>query len=117
MNVDGNESNAMPVTGWSWGAAGLGWIWALGNHSYMPLIGLLPGANTFWWIVCGIYGHEWAFKNFPEGAVEEFNAIQRSWDRAGKIAFLVYLLLAMLTLFVAALSVGLTFSFCSRLLG
>ena len=78
-----------PVTGWNWGACMYGWIWGLANGTWMPLLGILPVLNMFWWIVCGIKGNEWALNSGMWKTVEEFNAVQKSWNRAGKIMFWV----------------------------
>lgn len=76
-----------PITGWNWGACMYGWIWGLANGTWMPLLGILPVLNIFWWIVCGIKGNEWAMNSGMWKTVEEFNAVQKSWNRAGKIMF------------------------------
>lgn len=78
-----------PVTGWNWGACMYGWIWGLANGTWMPLLGILPILNMFWWIVCGIKGNEWALNSGMWKTVEEFNAVQKSWNRAGKVMFWV----------------------------
>lgn len=76
-----------PTTGWNWGAMMYGWIWGLANGTWMPLIGLIPFVNMFWWIVCGAKGNEWAMQSGMWKTVEEFNAVQKSWNRAGKFMF------------------------------
>lgn len=81
-----NQGNK-PITGWNWGAMMYGWIWGIANGCYLPLLGLIPFINWFWWIVCGIKGNEWAMNGGKWKTVEEFNAVQRSWNTAGKIAF------------------------------
>lgn len=99
-----NNGQVMPKTGWSWGAAAFTLLWGLGNYTWMPFISLIPFLNLFWWIVCGIKGHEWAMKSRRFRNVEEFNAVQESWDRAGKIAFFV--LIAVYVLVFAILLLG-----------
>ena len=81
-----NQGNK-PVTGWNWGAMMYGWIWGIANGTYMPLLALVPILNMFWWIVCGIKGNEWAMNSGKWKTVEEFNAVQKSWNTAGKVAF------------------------------
>lgn len=76
-----------PVTGWNWGAMMYGWIWGIANGTYMPLLALIPILNAFWWIVCGIKGNEWAMNGGKWKTVEEFNAVQKSWNTAGKVMF------------------------------
>lgn len=88
-----------PKTGWSWGASMLGWIWGFGNHTYMPFLSFIPILNIFWWIVCGIKGYEWALNSGHFKTVEEFNAVQDSWDRAGK-CYLVFMLIILAIYFI-----------------
>lgn len=90
--------------GWSWGAMMWGWIWGIGNHTYWPLLGLIPILNCFWWIVCGIKGHDWAYQSNHFNSVEEFNAVQDSWDTAGKVFFFV--LLAFTFIYIGAIYLG-----------
>lgn len=86
--TNGTPTNRpVPTTGWNWGAAMYGWIWGLANGTWMPLLGLIPVLNMFWWIVCGIKGNEWAMSSGMWRTVEEFNAVQKSWNRAGKFMF------------------------------
>ncbi len=87
LPINPNAGRTQPVTGWSWGAAMYGWIWGIANGTYLPLLALIPFLNMFWWIVCGIKGHEWALNSGMWKTVEEFNAVQKSWNRAGKVAF------------------------------
>lgn len=84
-----NQTNQQPVSGWSWGASMMSWMWGIGNHAYLPLLSFVPGLNLIWWIVCGICGHGWALKSGAFETVEEFNAVQRSWDRVGKVIFIL----------------------------
>ena len=81
-----NQGNK-PMTGWNWGAMMYGWIWGIANGTYLPLLALVPILNMFWWIVCGIKGNEWAMNSGKWKTVEEFNAVQKSWNTAGKVAF------------------------------
>lgn len=77
----------VPTTGWNWGAMMYGWVWGLANGTWMPLLGIIPVLNLFWWIVCGLKGNEWAMNSGMWRTVEEFNAVQKSWNRAGKFMF------------------------------
>lgn len=81
-----NQGNK-PMTGWNWGAMMYGWIWGVANGTYLPLLALVPILNMFWWIVCGIKGNEWAMNSGKWKTVEEFNAVQKSWNTAGKVSF------------------------------
>lgn len=92
--------NNCPVKGWSFGAMMFGFIWGIGNKSYLTFIGLIPIINIFWWIVCGICGHKWAWvsacKNGTYQNVNEFEAVQKSWDRAGFAYFIVIVIFIVL---------------------
>lgn len=83
-----NSGSVTPKTGWSWGAAFLSIWWGIGNGCYLPLLGLLPILNIFWWIVCGLKGHQWAMNSGMFRTVEEYNAAQKTWDRAGFVMFI-----------------------------
>ena len=94
--------NTQPTKEWNWGAMMYGWIWGLANGTWMPLLCILTVLNMFWWIVCGIKGNEWAMNSGMWKTVEEFNAVQKSWNRAGKVMFwfmLVFLLIYFVLIF------------------
>jgi len=71
------------VRGWSWGAFLLGWIWAIGNRTWIGLLCLVPyvGFGVAIWL--GIQGREMAWKNGNWDSVEHFNRVQRSWSQWG----------------------------------
>ena len=93
------STKPQPKTGWSWGASMLGCIWGFGNHTYMPFLSFIPILNMFWWIICGIKGYEWALNSGHFKTVEEFNAVQDSWDRAGKF-YLIFMLIILAVYFL-----------------
>ena len=96
-----------PVTGWNWGAMMYGWVWGIANGTYMPLLALLPFLNMFWWIVCGIKGNEWAMNSGKWQTVEEFNAVQKSWNTAGKVCFWFFLIFFVIYFAIMLLMFGL----------
>ena len=69
------------VRGWSWGAFLLNWIWAIGNHSWIGLLALIPYVNVPVSIWLGIKGREMAWRNGRWDSVEHFNRVQRAWSR------------------------------------
>ncbi|MCM0598428.1 ribonuclease G [Periweissella fabalis] len=63
--------------------------WGLGNKSYLPLLCLITVFNIIWAFVCGIKGNEWAWTNGAYQDVETFQAVQKTWNRAGLFAFIM----------------------------
>ena len=66
-------------------------MWGIANGTYLPLLCLIPVFNFFWIFVCGAKGNEWALESGMWKTTEEFNAVQKSWNRAGKVAFWIML--------------------------
>lgn len=113
-----DQTSQCPVTGWSFGAFMLSYIWGIGNKTYQVFIGigiwlacfiigamldssifmfLTSIANFAWFIVCGVCGHKWAWNNAIKKNlytdVREFEAVQKSWDRAGFVWFIIFIVL------------------------
>ena len=110
------------VNKWSWGAAALNIVYGFGNKAWMTLVALIPAflwsafiyfagslgitsAKTIYIILgalfllyiglcifCGLKGHQWAWnhKNYPD---EYFETVQKTWDRAGLIFFIIIMVL------------------------
>ncbi len=92
---------------WNWGAFTLNMIWGIGNHAYLTLLCLVPLLNIVWVFVCGAKGNEWAYKSGKFKSVEEFLAVQRTWNRAGLAVFvfyIVYFLIFFIIMFFAMLA-------------
>ena len=85
------ESTTYPpgIKGWSWGAFLLGWIWAIGNKTWIGLLALVPYVGFVMSIVLGIKGREWAWKNKRWESVEHFNRVQKLWTIWGLVIVLV----------------------------
>lgn len=80
----GNLYPAPPeVTGWSWGAFLLNWIWAIGNRTWIGLLALVPYVGVIMCIVLGVKGREWAWQNKRWDSIEHFNRVQRRWGAWG----------------------------------
>ena len=105
----GPVNKAQPKNGWSWGAFMYSWIWGIANYTYLPLLSFVPILSLFWPFVCGACGHKWAMNSGRFKTVEEFNAVQNSWDRAGKFMFFISLIFVVIWigLIVAAISLNL----------
>jgi Tfp pilus assembly major pilin PilA len=69
------------VSGWSWGAFLLNWIWAIGNRVWIGLIVLIPFIGFFAAIWLGIKGRELAWKSRQWESVEHFQRVQRKWSQ------------------------------------
>lgn len=78
---------AMPaeVGGLSWGAFFWGWIWGLGNGTYIALLTLLPGINIVMAFVLLFKGRQWAWQNKHWDSLDAFNRSQRRWSVSGWI--------------------------------
>ena len=106
-----------PVTGWNWGAFMFNWCWGIANGTYLPLLIFVPFLNLIWMFVCGAKGNEWAMNSGMWKTVEEFNAVQKSWNKAGKFMFwfmvimygiAIVLWILMFVLALAGVSTGLS---------
>ncbi|MDR2611233.1 MAG: hypothetical protein LBC58_07230 [Clostridiales Family XIII bacterium] len=84
------------VRKWNWGAFYFGWVWGVGNKAYLGLLTLIPCFGFIWMFVCGALGNQWAWKSGEFKDVEQFMAVQRTWNRAGLIAFFVSLAVGIL---------------------
>ncbi len=90
---NGADSTVPPeISGWSWGAAGLGMTWGLYHHAWLTLLQLITPLNLIWWIVMGIKGKEWAWRSQPWLSVEHFNRVQKTWNSWGVFAFFFVLI-------------------------
>ncbi len=92
---------------WNWGAFSLSIIWGIGNHAYLTLLCLVPVLNIVWLFVCGAKGNEWAYNSGKFKSVEEFVAVQKTWNRAGLtmfVIYIVYIAIVFLALFSAILA-------------
>ncbi|MGX8794826.1 ribonuclease G [Fusibacter sp. JL298sf-3] len=93
------------VKKWNWGAFMFNIFWGIGNRSYLPLLCLVPIFNIAWIFVCGFKGNEWAWNNREADDLETFLAIQRTWNRAGFVSFIIGIsLFAIQILFLLATS-------------
>ncbi|MFV0413625.1 MAG: ribonuclease G [Oscillospiraceae bacterium] len=87
---------------WNWGAFMFSAFWGIGNHATLTLLCFIPVFQWVWWFVCGAKGNEWAWKSGKFKDAETFMAIQESWNKAGKAAFVA----ALATLIAAGILCG-----------
>lgn len=80
-NSGGGKGITIPegIKGWSWGGFLLGWIWAIGNRTWIGLLTLVPYVGLIFTIALGIKGREWAWRNKRWESIEHFNRVQRRW--------------------------------------
>ena len=82
---------------WSWGAFALNWIWGLFNGIYwmviilpivfIPKVGLIIALIIS--LYAGLKGRDMSWKTGRWLHVENFKRVQRKWDIAGIIVFVV----------------------------
>ncbi|MDR0817507.1 MAG: hypothetical protein LBN35_02580 [Clostridiales Family XIII bacterium] len=93
---------------WNWGAFANPLIWGVGNHAYLGIIYIvLPG---IWNIVSGILGNQWAWKSGQFKDVETFLAVQKTWNRAGILQFILAVGGFILSIVFSAAIFGLIYS-------
>lgn len=92
-SIDQMKPSEIPpeVKKWNWGAFSLNIFWGIGNKSYLALLCLIPLFNFVWVFVCGAKGNSWAWKagNYSYDNLDEFLAIQSTWNRAGIVCFIL----------------------------
>lgn len=99
-----DDSKINEIKGWNWGAFAYNWMWGIGNKTYLPLLCLIPVFNLVWMFVCGAKGNEWAWRDGDYKDVETFKAVQRTWNRAGVVQFIIVIVsLALYFFFMASI--------------
>lgn len=73
--------------GLCWGGFFLNWIWAVGNSTWIGLLGLIPLVNIVMSFVLLFKGREWAWKNGNWRDLEHFKHTQKNWSIAGIVVF------------------------------
>ncbi len=82
VNTSGQGADAIipeGIKGWSWGGFLWGWIWAIGNKTWIGLLALIPYVGLIVIIYLGIKGRELAWRNKRWDSVEHFIDVQRKW--------------------------------------
>lgn len=79
------------VDGWNWGAFYFGWLWAVCNGIYWPLIVLIPyigwAVGLIVNIILGINGNRWAWEAKRWDSLESFRQVQHKWAVAALVCF------------------------------
>lgn len=89
----------MDVDKWNWGAFTFSIWWGIGHKVYLPLLCLVPLLNIVWVFVCGAKGNTWLWETGQYKTVDELNASQESWKRAGFVAFIACLVVFAISIF------------------
>ncbi len=89
QNTSGHKSAVLPpeLRGFNWGALLLSWVWAIGNKSWLGLLGLVPIIGFFVRFFLGAKGNEMAWRNRRWQSVNQFRATQRTWAIVGLCVF------------------------------
>ena len=83
---------------WNWGAFSFTWIWGLANHTYIALLGLIPGVGVVMRFVLGVKGNDWAWRNKWWDSVDHFKRTQRKWAWAALFVFVPICLIGILAI-------------------
>lgn len=94
-SVKSPDKGQPPITGWSWGAFLLSWIWGIGNHVWIALLVLIPIApiNLIVAIYLGIKGNELAWRKKTWESPEQFIEVQKKWAKWGLIVLILVVIL------------------------
>ncbi|MDP2729046.1 MAG: zinc ribbon domain-containing protein [Dehalococcoidales bacterium] len=79
------------IEGWNWGAFLLGWIWGVGNNTYISFLTLIPFIGIIVAFVLGTRGNEWAWRNRRWDSIKHFKVAQKNWADAGIIFYAIAL--------------------------
>jgi len=77
------------IKGWSWGAAGLTWIWGIYHNVWISLLSFIPLVNLVMIVYLGLKGNELAWRSNKWTSVEEFKTAQGKWQTWGIIFFIL----------------------------
>ncbi|BBM19598.1 MULTISPECIES: hypothetical protein [Enterococcus] len=114
MDEQSNRIIPDEIKGWNWGAFMYNITWGIGNKSYLPLLCLIPLFNIIWIFVCGFKGNEWAWQKGDYEDIDTFLAVQKTWNRAGLVGFILFILLMVVYfLFFAAIITSIITSYHS----
>ena len=104
QNTSGTGSSAIvppEIKGWNWGAFFLGWIWGIGNSTWIAFLTFIPVFNIIWAFFLGAKGNKWAWQNKKWDSIEHFKSTQRNWNIAGIILFAISIVAAVVAIIVA----------------
>lgn len=120
MNNNVNYANYdenMPVFKWNWGAFMMPIVFGVGTRAglcFLRLLMIVPVIGQLfafvWLFVCGASGAKWAWESRTYRTPAEFNAVMESWNRVGKLVFvlkcIVFILVIALLILLAVLGLS-----------
>ena len=86
------------IKGWNWGAFVWGWIWGIGNSTWIALLDLIPYVNFVMPFILRARGNQWAWQNKRWDSVDHFQRVQRSWYNWAIIFTVVIFLIGIIIL-------------------
>lgn len=96
---------------WNWGAFAFSIWWGIGNRAYLPLLCLVPLLNIVWIFICGANGNKWAWEAGGYYDVRMFQMVQEPWNRAGKVAFIIFIAVLAFYILIAIVAGSAAFIF------
>lgn len=87
--VSSEEPQQPDLSKWNWGAFFLPGLWGLFNGCWWLLLLQMIPVPFVIYIIAGLKGNEWAWKNKEWNSVEDFENTQDSWSKVGLILFCV----------------------------
>lgn len=114
--VQNYSNNNVPqeIKKWNWGAFMFNIAWGIGNNSYLTLLCLIPLFNLVWIFICGAKGNEWAWKNNNYSSPDEFFLVQKTWNKAGFVMFIIALVFIVIYVLLIAIVIGTVASIVSQ---
>jgi prepilin-type processing-associated H-X9-DG protein len=90
VNNSGQKDAVLPpeIRGFNWGGLFLSWIWAIGNSTWIGLLGLIPCIGFIMRLVLGIGGNQMAWRARRWDSVAHFQKTQKTWGIVGAVIFL-----------------------------
>lgn len=94
---------------WNWGAFSFGWIWAISNGIYWPLIEIIPFigwiASIVIRIILGTNGNQWAWEKKKWENIDQFKKVQHNWSIAALWFFLGSIVFSLLFFIILSFNI------------
>lgn len=101
-----NERPEPKFRKFNWGGCFLSIPFAFGNQAYLCLLTLLPLVGIAFYIIGGLKGEEWAWKNGNYKSKECFYAVMDSWNRAGKVLGILYIAMIVVLILIYGIALS-----------
>ena len=88
---------------WNWGAFMFSIMWGIGNKTLIALLCLVPCLNVVFMFILGAKGNEWAWKANNYSDIATFKAVQETWNRAGFVAFWIFI--AVMAIYIVVIAI------------